>query len=442
MIDTVATVVAGRIARSLSQRLMRFDADATEWPPTEASPERIRQLYIHIPFCAQLCPFCTFHRVRYDEDRATPYFAALRRELAWYRERGFDFTKLYIGGGTPTVNPDELESLLADVRQMYSLTEISVETNPRELTEPVLQMLERSGINRLSVGVQSFDDDELKRMDRYAKYGSGAQTRDRLAAVQDRFETLNVDMMFNLPTQTADSLNEDLRILTEELRVDQVSYYPLMVAPAARRSVQARMADGAARETAGREREFYRMIRERFSTGYGLGSVWCFSRGAGAIDEYIVDEDDYVGVGSGALSYVDGVAASNTFSIRGYIDMLYKRKSPVVQTRRLGQRERMRYDLLVKLFSLKMDKTVIEAKYSGHFAKSMRGELALLRLLGYLRDDGENYALTDRGAYLWVVLMREFLNGVNALRAEMRHHIRSELRELDAVRAPEQEHAA
>jgi coproporphyrinogen III oxidase-like Fe-S oxidoreductase len=328
------------------------------------------------------------------------------------------------------------------VREQFPLREISVETNPQELTEPTLRMLERSGVNRLSVGVQSFDDEQLKRMGRFETYGSGEQIRRSIAPVNGRFDTLNVDMMFNLPTQTADSLDRDLRILTEELRVDQVSYYPLMVSPAARRSVRLRMADGGRRETAGRERAYYRMIRERFADGYGMGSVWCFSRGAGAIDEYIVDEDDYVGVGSGALSYVSGVAASNTFSIRGYVDMMSNDKSPVVQTRRLASSERMRYDLFVKLFALSMNKPAIEAKYSGDFARAMRSELALLRLFRYLRDTGTHYELTERGSYLRVVLMREFLNGVNALRAEMRHHIRDELRKFEASADTSREHAA
>jgi coproporphyrinogen III oxidase-like Fe-S oxidoreductase len=442
VLERISAFVAGKIAQSISRELMRFDNRASAWPPREAAPENIRQLYIHIPFCAQLCPFCTFHRVRYDADRAMTYFSALRRELQWYRDRGFGFTKLYIGGGTPTVNADELVSLLDDVRDLFPLREISVETNPAELTDPVLGMLEHACVNRLSVGVQSFDDDQLKRMDRYQGYGSGAQIRDRLAAVQGRFDTLNVDMMFNLPTQTEASLDRDLRILTDELRVDQVSYYPLMVAPAARRSVRLQMADGGDRETAGHEGNFYRMIRERFAGDYGLGSVWCFSRGSGAIDEYIVDEDDYVGVGSGALSYVSGVAASNTFSIRGYVDMMAKEQSPVVQTRRLEIKERMRYDLLVKLFALRMNKATIEAKYSGEFARSLRNELSVLQMMRYVRDAGSNYELTDRGAYLWVVLMREFLNGVNALRAEMRHNIHNELRELDAPVGASTTHAA
>jgi len=432
MIDALTARIGGSIAQSMSRRMMRFDADDVAWPPREATPDRIRQLYVHIPFCPQLCPFCTFHRVRYQADRAREYFTALRAELRWYRERGFRFTKLYVGGGTPTVEPDALEALLADITEQFPIDEMSVETNPRELTAPVLQMLRRSGVKRLSVGVQSFDDEQLQSMGRCEAYGSGDQIRERLAAAAGRFDTLNVDMMFNLPCQTPESLAADLATIADQLHVDQVSYYPLMVAPVARRAIRQRMSRERQHDTAGREAEYYRMIRDKLTPDYGMGSVWCFSRGTGAIDEYIVDEDDYVGAGSGAFSYVAGVAASTTFSLHGYQQQMSSGRMPVVQTRGLNIAERMRYDLLVKLFSLRLDKAAIERKYADRFLNNMRKELLALRAVGALRDDGAEYVLTKRGTYLWVVLMREFLNGVNTLRADMRHHIRSELREIDA----------
>ncbi len=431
MFDALITSVAGRSAAALSRRLMRFDRGPAEWPPVGTAPERVAQLYVHVPFCSQLCPFCTFHRVLYRRDRTRAYFSALRRELAWYRERGYRFTKLYVGGGTPTVDPESLEALLAHASEQFPIREISVETNPRELTDAVLAMLERAGVSRLSVGVQSFDDEQLRRMGRYLAYGGGAQIRDRLAAAAGRFPTLNVDMMFNLPGQSRRSLETDLDVVADELGVDQVSYYPLMVAPAARRSIRIKMAKGSHRNTAGREREYYEMIRGRLTPAYGMGSVWCFARGDGAIDEYIVDEDDYIGAGSGSFSYVDGVAASTTFSIRGYQQRMTGGGPPVVQARQLSPPERMRQDLLVKLFGLRLDRTRIEAKYDGRFAQTLRTELAALRLVSAIRATDSEYVLTWSGMYLWLVLMREFLNGVNALRADMRHHIRRELRQYD-----------
>jgi coproporphyrinogen III oxidase-like Fe-S oxidoreductase len=191
------------------------------------------------------------------------------------------------------------------------------------------------------------------------------------------------------------------------------------------------MARGHHKDTAGRERQYYRLIRETLASTYGMGSAWCFTRGAGAIDEYIVDEEDYVGVGSGSFSYVAGVAASTTFSIHGYQERMADGRSPIMQARQLDPAEQMRYDFLAKLFGLKMDKATIEEKYAGRFAKTLRKEIFALRVAGALRDTGTGYALGKNGMYLWVVLMREFLTAVNNLRADMRHHIRDELRQLE-----------
>jgi len=111
-----------------------------------------------------------------------------------YRDKGYDFNGIYVGGGTPTVLVDELESTLSLARECFAVGEISVETNPDHLTDGRLIPLERAGVKRLSVGIQSFDDALLKAMDRYDKYGSGRRIAERMKSVAGRFDTLNADM--------------------------------------------------------------------------------------------------------------------------------------------------------------------------------------------------------------------------------------------------------
>src|SRR5512136_1400613 len=123
-------------------------------------------LYIHVPFCRTLCPFCCFNRYLFKEDLARRYFASLRRELDMYLERGFKFSNFYFGGGTPTVLMDELLSFIDCLRAKCAVNEISLETTPTELTPRTIAQLKQAGIRRLSVGVQSFDDDLLKAMGR------------------------------------------------------------------------------------------------------------------------------------------------------------------------------------------------------------------------------------------------------------------------------------
>jgi menaquinone C8-methyltransferase len=117
---------------------------------------------------------------------------------------------------------------------------VSIETNPNHLDRETLLRYRAAGVTRLSVGVQSFDDGLLAGMERIDKYGSGEVIRQRLAAAQGIFPTLNVDMIFNLPGQTLAMLDHDLDVL-RTLGVDQISFYPLMTAPTARHKMDKSM---------------------------------------------------------------------------------------------------------------------------------------------------------------------------------------------------------
>ena len=156
-------------------------------------------LYLHVPFCEQLCPFCSFHRVQHRHGLALCYFHALREEVRRYHAAGFLFTGAYFGGGTPTTEPEELVETIRLVRKLFGLREISVETNPKDLRPEILEPLREAGVTRLSVGVQSFDDRLLKEMERYDKYGSGAEAAEHVHRAAGIFPSLNLDFIFNLP---------------------------------------------------------------------------------------------------------------------------------------------------------------------------------------------------------------------------------------------------
>jgi coproporphyrinogen III oxidase-like Fe-S oxidoreductase len=388
------------------------------------------QLYVHVPFCESLCPFCSFHRVQFRENKAAPYFEALRAEIRSYHARGFSFTDVYVGGGTPTIAPEELAATLGLIRSLWPVGTISVETNPNHLREPVLAALAAAGVGRLSVGVQSFDDELLREMQRFAPYGSGAQIRERLAAARGRFATLNVDMIFNLPNQTRAMLERDLATLLE-LDVDQVSFYPLMTASSARR----RMDRTLGRVDPGRRHEFYQCILAALRPRYRASSAWCFTRaqpaaGASLIDEYIVDHDEFVGVGSGAFSYLDGRLYATTFSLNQYRRLIAAGGSALTRSKCLTLKERMRYDFLVRLFGLSLPYGDVRRKYGAAFWVRMAPELAAMRLLGAIRFTARGLELSDTGMYCWLLMMAEFFNAVNEFRDEMRLHIRAELEEL------------
>ncbi|MEJ2604922.1 MAG: coproporphyrinogen III oxidase family protein [Gammaproteobacteria bacterium] len=389
----------------------------------QPASDRLHLLYLHIPFCEVLCPFCPFHRVEFQHERTLHYFRSLRDEIRRATDHGYLFGEVYVGGGTPTVLPDELAETIALVRRLHPIRRVSVETNPDDLADQRLPMLREAGVNRLSVGVQSFDDELLRAMQRYEKFGSGAVIRERLAAVRGVFDTLNVDMIFNFPDQSKEHLVRDLEILTDELGVDQVSWYPLMTAHATRKSMLKHLGE----VDFSREESFYRYIAARMmDADYDRSSAWCFSRSGTMIDEYITEHEEYLGLGSGAFSYLDGTLYASTFSINHYLRLVDGGGTGIVRSRRMGERDQMRYYLLMFLFGGTLDLAMAENRFDGRFRRVLRPELLALRLLGAVRRDGGALRLTERGYYLWVMMMREFFIGVNNFRDEMRRQIHDE----------------
>ena len=407
--------------RYATRASLQFGPESSAAGMPVQAPEGKCLLYVHIPFCESLCPFCSFHRVQLKRDKAARYFRALRKEIELYHAAGFDFVSVYVGGGTPTVMPEELVETLDLMRSLFSIREVSVETNPNHLRPEVLSLLKAARVNRLSVGVQSFDDRLLKEMQRSAPYGSSAEIISRLKDVQGIFDTLNVDMIFNLPHQTLESLQHDIQVL-KTLDVDQVSFYPLMPATATRRAMAHQM--GAV--TFRREKEFYNEILAAMTEAYEPSSAWCFSRGNGMIDEYIVDYDEYLGVGSGSFSFLGGSMYSSTFSIPRYLQLIESGRTGITLSRCFEPIERMRYDFLMKLFGLTMDMGAMEQKYGGKFQRKLWKEFLFFRTVGALQAGAGQYRLTKRGMYYWVIMMREFLMGVNNFREDMRQHIRAE----------------
>ena len=401
---------------------MRFTEDDTaEVMP--AAPAFPCQLYVHVPFCEVLCPFCSFHRVRYDAVKTRRYFAALRREIQLYHDAGFRFGDVYVGGGTPTVDPDALIETLELVGRLSPVRTVSIETNPNHLDRDTLARYRDAGVTRLSVGVQSFDDGLLAGMERLEKYGDGELIRRRIAAVQGLFPTLNVDMIFNLPGQTLAMLEHDLDVLGG-LGVDQISFYPLMTAPTARHKMEKSMG----RNDAALRHPMYERILERLlGADYHAASAWCFSRNQGMFDEYIIDQADYVGVGSGAFSYVGGAYYSTTFSLNHYCRRVEGGQSGITQRRPVSRKDQMRYDYLVRLFGGELRRDYIERRYGRAFWLQMAPELLAMRAIGATRHDGDAIRLTHRGMYCWVLMMAEFFNSVNNVREQMREHIRAEL---------------
>jgi len=375
-------------------------------------PGREYLLYVHVPFCQRLCPYCSFNRFPFAEAPARRYFTHLRDEMRQVAALGYDFPSVYVGGGTPTILVDELVQTLDLARELFQVREVSSETNPNHLIPEVVDpLVER--VQRLSVGVQSFDNRLLRQMDRLDKYGSGEEILERLQQVAGRFHSLNVDMIFNFPSQTRRSLRRDVEFLRRS-GANQTTFYPLMTSPAVRRS----LARTVGRVSYGREHEYYQLLCDGLQGAFTPATAWTFSRtGGGMIDEYIVDFEEYVGIGSGAFSYLDGAIYANTFSLQEYAAAVAAGRSPATAGRRFARKEQMRYRLMMGLFGLTLDKASFRERFGVPIERGLWSELAFLRCAGaFAREDAAALTLTPTGRYLLVAMMREFFAGVNNFR--------------------------
>jgi coproporphyrinogen III oxidase-like Fe-S oxidoreductase len=409
LIDKLIT----KTAKSEFSRVLQFDERENPILPRD-NENNARLLYLHVPFCESLCPYCSFNRVLFKETLCREYFKALRKEITLYRDRGYSFNAIYVGGGTPTVLIDELEETLLLARGYFRIREISVETNPNHLTERNITILKRVGTTRLSVGIQSFDDDLLKAIGRYDSYGSGKIISERLTNTLGRFDTLNADMIFNFPIQTIDSISKDLDILIRT-GVDQITYYPLMVSDFTRRTMDKTMGQ----VDYGKEKRFYRLISRHLSPDYRFTSAWCFSKKAALAslaDEYIVDYNEYAGLGSGSIGYINGRCYANTFDIRQYIDIIDREEVPLMASRDFSLSNQIRYDFLMKLFGLRLEIVPLHKKYGRNILPYLWREISAFMMAGGLRYHHGCFYLTDRGRYYWIIMMREFFTAVDNFR--------------------------
>lgn len=398
-------------ARTLSKPFVRFAEAGLAAPPHPKQADSPMMLYLHVPFCEELCTYCSFHRVKLQPDLAKAYFAALRKELELYAHRKeFVFHSLYVGGGTPTVLPDELVSTLELAKSLFPIREISVETNPNHLTAENLLKLKQAGVDRLSVGVQTFDDGILRVTGRYGRYGSGEETIARLQAARGVFRTLNVDMIFNYPDQTEAGLQRDLEQLLK-LKLDQITFYPLMLATSTRSKIERTM--GSVSDA--RSRILYEQVVAALKKQYRQSTAWCFTRESSMIDEYIVNNDEYAGVGSGAFGYLNGCVYANTFDIGEYIRQVDSGRFAIAAHRCYGSTARLMYDFMMQLFAMRIDVCRLRQKY-GIAYWQLYPALLFLRGIGAIRQCGPSGEYLTTKPYFGVIMMREFFTAVNNFR--------------------------
>ena len=280
-------------------------------------------LYIHVPFCVGKCHYCGFYSTTYTLEQANEYIAALRLEVASYQHvfTGRTFDSVYIGGGTPTaLSSDHLEKLIAVIHKHFHVSrdaECTIEANPNTVSGNRLNLLREGGVNRLSLGVQSFNDDVLKTLGRLH---SALEAVDAFMLARNAgFTNIGVDLIYGVPGQTADEWDETLeRVIS--LEPEHVSAYSLSVDEGSRFRREAEAGRFALPGDEQVATMYGRAVNNLGRAGYNRYEISNFSL-PGFICRHNMnywERGEYLGLGPGAWSFISGRRYRTIADVREY----------------------------------------------------------------------------------------------------------------------------
>ena len=392
-------------------------------------------LYIHIPFCIKKCRYCDFLSGPCDADTKERYVSALIREIRQSEYAGSRVETVFFGGGTPTtLKPELLKEILDNVRDIFTLNEdaeISIECNPGTVDKEKLVSLRQMGFNRLSIGLQSTDDDELKYLGRIHNYEEFLETYKNAREVG--FENINVDIMSALPGQTIDSYKDTLKKVIS-LGPEHISAYSLIIEEGTEfwdiygddgnTLTETEPAEGVLplpdEDT---ERDMYYLTKKVLEeAGYHRYEISNYAKDGFECRHNKVywTGDPYIGFGIGAASYADGVRWSNTDELYPYMKLLLKEENMVftyddeedeaaeedrpLQTawrqgyQRLSPNDKMEEFMIV---GLRLMKGVSKERFAALFGRDIDrvfgSQIKKNEEAGLLETDGDNIRLTEAG---------------------------------------------
>ena len=367
--------------------------NASDTSASRAEP--IRHLYVHIPFCARICPYCAFYKARANHSETQRFCEAAVRELS-QKSAEFDLAPetIFFGGGTPTaLTTAQLESLLRGFHEQLDLSglvEWTMEANPGSVAAGKAEVLKRFGVNRISLGVQSWDDALLKVLGRGHNANQAEESFRILRAAG--FSNINVDLMFGLPGQTVEQWRATLE-KTIALRPEHVSTYCLTYEEDTEFFL--RHSRGEYREDSDADAEFFEMTMSILEeAGYEHYEISNYARPgfSSAHNRSYWSGEDYLGVGPSAFSTVGTKRWQNIADYREYADRLFDRRPTVDRTEELTA-EMKRTERIA--LSLRTRDGVSEAILQP-FAK----ETDEFVQLGLLRQSSGNFVLTRAGKSL------------------------------------------
>ena len=376
----------------------------------------MRGMYIHIPFCHQICHYCDFNKVFFKNQPVDEYIESIGKELAIMKRDGISFESVetvFLGGGTPTsLSEEQLDRLLAIINSyvdVKSLKEFSTEANPDELTYGKLLVLKNGGVNRLSIGVQSFDADLLK------KIGRTHGPDDVAVVIEDarraKFDNISIDLIYGLPGQTKAQWQDTL-IKASELELQHYSGYSLIVEP---KTVFYNLMSKGKLPLPGEDLEtemFDMLIAHMESHGRMRYEISNFAiPGNESIHNLLYWENEtYAGVGAGAHGYLSGTRYSNIGPIKRYMEQVDNGKRPIQNSHIVTSVEAMEEEMFLGLRKTDGVSISLFQKKYGRALDEVYGEtLQTLTQSGLIEQVGDRVKLTSIGVVRGNEAFQQFL---------------------------------
>ncbi len=350
-------------------------------------------LYFHIPFCVKKCAYCDFYSVA-DTSLQKAYFEAMAKELEEYRGKNISVDSVFFGGGTPSVaDANEIAALLTKARDIFSFapdTEITIELNPKTFDEEKLRIYRDTGINRISMGLQSANDDELKKLGRI--HTAEEFLASYMLLRKMGFSNINADIMYGLPDSSLQSLERTLTFL-KSLDCEHISAYALTLSEDSslyQKGYQFPDEDGVY--------EQYRLVCERLSH-YRHYEISNFTKQKNEPCRHNLKywtRAPYIGFGAAAHSFFDGKRFFNPASIVEYIDFVSK--EDIVRDYEFICGQEAQFEEL--MLSLRTDLGVKAEKLPASFWADNKNLLEQYQKIGYLVITKEGIRLTEQGFFV------------------------------------------
>ena len=276
--------------------------------------------YVHIPFCTQICDYCDFSKVFIKNQPVDAYLQALIREFERYDIK--QLRTLYIGGGTPTaITAQQLDYLLTNLTKNLDLSvleEFTIEANPGDLTEDKIEVLKQSAVNRVSLGVQTFNDKQLKQIGRSH---NEAQIYDTIASLKEAgFDNISIDLIYALPGQTMSDVKENVAKALA-LDIPHLSLYSLILEHHTVFMNKMRRGKLNLPQEDLEAEMFDYIITELEKNGFEHYEISNFTKPGFESRHNLMywDNAEYYGVGAGASGYIAGVRYRNQGPIQHYL---------------------------------------------------------------------------------------------------------------------------